>query len=93
MRKVIAERLSSSLGPIPHFYLNIEINAEPLMRVRAELKSAGEEDDAGKITVNDFILKGGSCRRPARTESERLFRPRCDCAIRRHQSRGRGCDR
>ncbi len=57
MRKVIAERLSSSLGPIPHFYLNIEINAEPLMRVRAELKSAGEEDDAGKITVNDFILK------------------------------------
>jgi len=57
MRKVIAERLSSSLGPIPHFYLNIEINAEPLMRVRAELKSAGEEDDASKITVNDFILK------------------------------------
>jgi pyruvate dehydrogenase E2 component (dihydrolipoamide acetyltransferase) len=57
MRKVIAERLSSSLGPIPHFYLNIEINADSLVRVRAELKSAGEEDDAGKITVNDFILK------------------------------------
>ena len=57
MRKVIAERLSSSLGPIPHFYLNIEINAEALVRVRAELKSAGKEDDASKITVNDFILK------------------------------------
>lgn len=57
MRKVIAERLSSSLGPIPHFYLNIEINADPLVRVRAELKSAGAEDDASKITVNDFILK------------------------------------
>ncbi len=58
MRKVIAERLVSSLGPVPHFYLNIEINADPLMRVRAELKSAGEDDDATKITVNDFILKG-----------------------------------
>ncbi|MGI8956214.1 MAG: pyruvate dehydrogenase complex dihydrolipoamide acetyltransferase [Chthoniobacterales bacterium] len=58
MRKVIAERLVSSLGPVPHFYLNIEINADPLMRVRAELKSAGEGDDATKITVNDFILKG-----------------------------------
>jgi pyruvate dehydrogenase E2 component (dihydrolipoamide acetyltransferase) len=58
MRKVIAERLASSLGPVPHFYLNIEINADALMRVRAELKSAGEEDDANKITVNDFILKG-----------------------------------
>ncbi len=57
MRKVIAERLSQSLGPIPHFYLNIEIDATPLMRVRAELKSSGDEDDASKITVNDFILK------------------------------------
>jgi pyruvate dehydrogenase E2 component (dihydrolipoamide acetyltransferase) len=57
MRKIIAERLSASLGPIPHFYLNIEINADPLMRLRAELKSAGEEDEATKITVNDFILK------------------------------------
>ena len=57
MRKIIAERLSQSLGPIPHFYLNIEINADPLMRVRAELKSGGEEDDASKLTINDFILK------------------------------------
>ena len=57
MRKIIAERLASSLGPIPHFYLNIEINADPLMRVRAELKSAGEGDDTTKITINDFILK------------------------------------
>jgi pyruvate dehydrogenase E2 component (dihydrolipoamide acetyltransferase) len=58
MRKIIAERLAESLGPVPHFYLNIEINADALMRVRAELKSGGEEDDATKITVNDFILKG-----------------------------------
>ena len=58
MRKVIADRLVSSLGPVPHFYLNIEINADALMRVRAELKSGGEDDEATKITVNDFILKG-----------------------------------
>jgi len=58
MRKIIAERLVTSKGPVPHFYLNIEINADALMRVRAELKSAGEDDDNAKITVNDFILKG-----------------------------------
>ena len=58
MRQVIAQRLVSSLGPVPHFYLNIEINADALMQVRAELKSGGEDDDATKITVNDFILKG-----------------------------------
>ena len=57
MRKIIAERLGQSLGPIPHFYLNIEINADPLMRVRAELKSAGEEEEGSKLTINDFILK------------------------------------
>ena len=57
MRRIIAERLSQSLGPIPHFYLNIEIDAGALMRVRGELKAAGEEEDASKITANDFILR------------------------------------
>jgi len=57
MRKIIAQRLVESLGPIPHFYLNIEIDAGPLMEAREELKSAGEGTDAAKITVNDFVLK------------------------------------
>jgi pyruvate dehydrogenase E2 component (dihydrolipoamide acetyltransferase) len=57
MRKGIAERLVQSLGPVPHFYLTIEINAGPLMAAREELKSAGEGTDAAKITVNDFVLK------------------------------------
>ena len=57
MRKGIAERLVQSLGPVPHFYLTIEINAAPLMAAREELKSAGEGADAAKITVNDFVLK------------------------------------
>ena len=57
MRKGIAERLVQSKAPIPHFYLNINIDAGPLMAARAELKSAGEGADASKITVNDFVLK------------------------------------
>ena len=93
MRKVIAERLSSSLGPIPHFYLNIEINADSLMRLRAELKSADENDDAGKITVNDFILESRGCGRAARAQGQRFLRRRCDRSVRRYQSRGRGRDR
>jgi pyruvate dehydrogenase E2 component (dihydrolipoamide acetyltransferase) len=56
MRKIIAQRLVESLGPIPHFYLNIEIDAGPLIEAREELKSAGEGADAAKITVNDFVL-------------------------------------
>ena len=57
MRKIIAQRLVESLGPVPHFYLTIEINAAPLMTAREELKSAGEGADTSKITVNDFVLK------------------------------------
>ena len=57
MRKVIAQRLVESKGPVPHFYLNIDLDAGPLMAARAELKSAGEGADTAKITVNDFILK------------------------------------
>jgi pyruvate dehydrogenase E2 component (dihydrolipoamide acetyltransferase) len=57
MRRVIAQRLVESLGPVPHFYLNIDIDAAPLMEAREELKSAGEGADPAKITVNDFVLK------------------------------------
>ena len=57
MRKVIAERLVASKGPVPHFYLSIEIDAGPLMSARTELKAGGEGSDTAKITVNDFVLK------------------------------------
>src|SRR5881227_661957 len=57
MRKIIAQRLVESLGPVPHFYLTIDVNAGPLMEAREELKSAGEGADAAKITVNDLVLK------------------------------------
>jgi pyruvate dehydrogenase E2 component (dihydrolipoamide acetyltransferase) len=57
MRKIIAQRLVESLGPVPHFYLTIDVDAGPLMEAREELKSAGEGADAAKITVNDFVLR------------------------------------
>jgi pyruvate dehydrogenase E2 component (dihydrolipoyllysine-residue acetyltransferase) len=57
MRTVIAQRLVESKGPVPHFYLNINLDAGPLMAARAELKSGGQGTDAAKITVNDFVLK------------------------------------
>ncbi len=54
MRSVIAQRLVESKGPVPHFYLTINVDAGPLMAARAELKTG---DDTAKITVNDFVLK------------------------------------
>src|SRR5437667_1534793 len=54
MRKVIAERLAQSLGPVPHFYLTIEVD----MRRAKELReSANLLDPNQKLTYNDIILK------------------------------------
>jgi pyruvate dehydrogenase E2 component (dihydrolipoamide acetyltransferase) len=57
MRKTIASRLLESKTTIPHFYLQSEINAEPLAKLRHEINAAAEAAGIGKITVNDFILK------------------------------------
>ncbi len=57
MRKVIAERLLASKTQIPHFYLNIEVNADELLRLRVQLNEHLEKSGQGKLTFNDFILK------------------------------------
>jgi len=57
MRRVIAERLLASKTTIPHFYLNIEVDAAPMMKLRADLNSALEANGGTKLTVNDFVLK------------------------------------
>ncbi len=57
MRRVIAERLLSSKTHLPHFYLTIEVDAAPLMKLRAEANSAAETSGGQKLTVNDFVLK------------------------------------
>lgn len=60
MRKVIAERLLASKTQIPHFYLHIEVDAEPISRLRRQLNQIAESSPGsaggGKITINDFIL-------------------------------------
>ena len=57
MRRVIADRLLTSKTTIPHFYLNIEVDAAPLMKTRAQVNAASEAVGGPKLTVNDFVLK------------------------------------
>ena len=57
MRRIIAERLLASKTQIPHFYLHLEVDAGPLMKMRAQLNAGSEAAGASKLTVNDFILK------------------------------------
>jgi pyruvate dehydrogenase E2 component (dihydrolipoamide acetyltransferase) len=57
MRRVIAQRLLESKTTIPHFYLNIEIDTEPLMIMREQVNAASTANGGPKYTVNDFIMR------------------------------------
>lgn len=56
MRRTIAERLVASKQQNPHFYLSVEVDAGPLMKLRTELNKANEAAGQPKLTVNDFVL-------------------------------------
>ena len=62
MRKTIATRLQQSKSNIPHFYLNIEFDAEPMVNLRKaindDLKKLNEGTDKKQsISLNDFVVK------------------------------------
>jgi pyruvate dehydrogenase E2 component (dihydrolipoamide acetyltransferase) len=56
MRKTIARRLTESKREVPHFYLTIDIDAEPLTALRVafnkRLEASGE-----KVSLNDLLIK------------------------------------
>lgn len=55
MRKVISQRLQDAKSYIPHFYVSMKINAEPLLMLREQLKSHDI-----KVTINDLIIKAAA---------------------------------
>lgn len=59
MRATIAKRLVEAKTQIPHFYLEIEVDAEPLLALRAQLNTAFEKEGV-KLSVNDFVLKASA---------------------------------
>ena len=66
MRQTIARRLLESKVTVPHFYLETEVDAAPLLALRETLnkrlaEAAGKDTkDALKLSVNDFILKASA---------------------------------
>ncbi len=56
MRKTIAKRLVESLGPIPHFFLRINVDMSRILEVRERVNRL-LEDRGERISINDFVLK------------------------------------
>jgi len=55
IRKTIAKRLATSLGPIPHFFLTTEVDMERASEARDALNK--QLGDRGKVSFNDIVIK------------------------------------
>ncbi|TDB98322.1 dihydrolipoamide acetyltransferase family protein [Actinomadura sp. 7K534] len=84
-RKVAAKRLTQSKRDAPHFYLNREVDAEPLLAFRATLNEALAP---AKVSVNDLIVKAAATaltEHPAvnvsYTEEDLLFHRRVNVGV------------
>jgi pyruvate dehydrogenase E2 component (dihydrolipoamide acetyltransferase) len=64
LRKTIAKRLVESIGPVPHFFLTVDVDmgrvVEARRRINEMLEKSGE-----KVSINDILLKAvaGALRR------------------------------
>jgi pyruvate dehydrogenase E2 component (dihydrolipoamide acetyltransferase) len=56
MRRTIAKRLVESIGPVPHFFLTIDVDATRLMEARAQLN----EMQSVKTSPNDFVIRAAA---------------------------------
>ncbi|WP_437282712.1 pyruvate dehydrogenase complex dihydrolipoamide acetyltransferase [Sorangium sp. So ce375] len=62
MRKAIARRLTESKQTVPHFYLSIDVDADPLNALREQINAdlaatAAEGDKPAKVSFNDLLVK------------------------------------
>ena len=54
MRQIIAKRLGDSIGPIPTFYLTVEIEMDNALEFRKQINDSIAPE---KVSVNDVIVK------------------------------------
>jgi pyruvate dehydrogenase E2 component (dihydrolipoamide acetyltransferase) len=54
MRRTIAKRLVQSIGPIPTFYLTIEVDMARIVEMREQIHKV---DENLKVSINDFVIK------------------------------------
>jgi pyruvate dehydrogenase E2 component (dihydrolipoamide acetyltransferase) len=58
MRRVIATRLAESIGPVPTFYLTVEIEMDTALALRKAVNATITDEE--KISVNDIIVKAAA---------------------------------
>jgi pyruvate dehydrogenase E2 component (dihydrolipoamide acetyltransferase) len=56
MRKTIARRLVTSIGPVPTFYLTVDVDMSRVIEARQSINAMLERSGV-KVSINDIVLK------------------------------------
>ena len=56
MRKTIARRLAESIGPVPHYFLTIDLDMDRARQARARINALLDERGE-KVSMNDLIIR------------------------------------
>ena len=56
MRKTIARRLTESIGPVPHFFLTIEVDMGRAIEARSTINTMLEREGR-RVSLNDLIIR------------------------------------
>jgi pyruvate dehydrogenase E2 component (dihydrolipoamide acetyltransferase) len=56
MRRTIAKRLAESTGPIPHFYLTVDLDVTLMQSLRQQFN----EIEGVRVSLNDFIVRAAA---------------------------------
>jgi pyruvate dehydrogenase E2 component (dihydrolipoamide acetyltransferase) len=69
-----ARRIAESKSTIPHYYLNIEVELDEILKLRQklnELTASKSKDKSRGITINDFVIKAAAlaCKKRPETNS------------------------
>jgi pyruvate dehydrogenase E2 component (dihydrolipoamide acetyltransferase) len=53
LRQITAQRTAQSKQQVPHFYVTVEVDVERMTQLRIMF----EEEESGKVSINDFVVK------------------------------------
>lgn len=56
IRQITAKRTQESKSQVPHFYVTVEVDVEKIL----ELRRMFEEEESGKVSINDFVVKASA---------------------------------
>lgn len=59
MRKTIAKRLVESIGPVPHFFLTVDVDMSRTVDARRRFNARLEKEGV-RVSINDIVLKAAA---------------------------------